>query len=368
MAEVLGSFASAAQVAEYCLKICCLIEKVYSANATMKKYRGRIKELTLLLNPILTNPIFQTREIVDCTLALSEILESTKVPEISRKRDRLLYSVVFVIKERHFSEIFGCIEEKKSTLALYIAHVNNTILSDIHTGIHQIRQTTDHTTPSSHENVEMAHYPNGYNESAQSWLSDCSQGLQERNGFGQQQPSGLGLYPQAGDPDSACVLYQQSPQAPSHSQYPAQYPSQDRAHHQVHQQANHQAQQQQYQFQNPAQFHAQRGPGPSTTVPAIHRNNRHKSTGRQINGYRFTEQSATSPDYQFAQKTANIEIRNNVKRAEPGTRGESGADKPFYEQINGAFVGKGGVLLPYGGIIEENDMEDDGDQVNGISN
>lgn len=131
MAEVVALLATAAQGAEYCLKLCGILDQLYHATETLRSYRERIQELTPLLRQIQEDPSFDRPEIVSCTQSLAAILHSFTFPDKGRSR-RFLTSIAVVAREKRFSRMFDSIEEKKSTLTLYIA---KTTLVEVRTGL-----------------------------------------------------------------------------------------------------------------------------------------------------------------------------------------------------------------------------------------
>ncbi|KAK7908848.1 hypothetical protein PG985_016151 [Apiospora marii] len=135
MAEVLAAVVTAAQAAEYCLKLCGLFDRLYHATATLREYQERILELTPLLRKIRQEPSLDTPEITSCTRSIAAILEPLTFLN-KRRRTRFLDSITFVLKQKHFSRVFDSIGEKKSTLALYISTV---ILNEVRIGLRASR-------------------------------------------------------------------------------------------------------------------------------------------------------------------------------------------------------------------------------------
>lgn len=131
MAEALGVVVSAAQAAEYCLRLCDLFDRLYHATATLREYQERILELTPLLRRIREEPSLDTPEITSCTQSIATILGPLTFLD-KRRRPRFLDSITFVLKQKHFSRVFDSIGEKKSTLALYISTI---ILSEVRIGL-----------------------------------------------------------------------------------------------------------------------------------------------------------------------------------------------------------------------------------------
>ncbi|KAK8139464.1 hypothetical protein PG984_002844 [Apiospora sp. TS-2023a] len=131
MADVLALVVSAAQVAEYCLKLCGLFDQLYHATETSRSYQQRIQELAPLLQKIQQEPSFNTPEILSCTQSLAATLEPFTFLNKKRSR-RFLSSIAFVVREKRFSRIFDSIEEKKSTLSLYIANIT---FSEVRAGL-----------------------------------------------------------------------------------------------------------------------------------------------------------------------------------------------------------------------------------------
>ncbi|KAK8048142.1 hypothetical protein PG994_009872 [Apiospora phragmitis] len=94
MADVLALVVTAAQAAEYCLKLCGLFERLYHATETSRNYRQRIQELAPLLQKITQDPSFNTPEIVDCTRSLAATLEPFNSLD-KKRRGRFLTSIAF---------------------------------------------------------------------------------------------------------------------------------------------------------------------------------------------------------------------------------------------------------------------------------
>ncbi|KAK7952818.1 uncharacterized protein PG986_008546 [Apiospora aurea] len=140
MAEILAAVVTAAQAAEYCLKLCGLLDRLYHASEASRKHQERVLELVPLLEQIRQDPTFDTPEISCCTRSLAAILESLTFPKQYKTRSpRFLNSIIFVIREKRFGRIFASIEEKKSTLTLYIT---NTTLKEVRVGLRYHQRPT----------------------------------------------------------------------------------------------------------------------------------------------------------------------------------------------------------------------------------
>ncbi|KAK8090461.1 hypothetical protein PG997_005422 [Apiospora hydei] len=149
MAEILAAVVTAAQAAEYCLKLCGLLDRLYHASEASRKHQERVLELVPLLQQIRQDPTFDTPEISCCTRSLAVILESLTFPKKYKTwSPRFLNSIIFVIREKRFGRIFASIEEKKSTLTLYIT---NTTLKEIRIGLRH--------RPASTEALDMSQSP-----------------------------------------------------------------------------------------------------------------------------------------------------------------------------------------------------------------
>ncbi|KAK8041667.1 hypothetical protein PG993_006190 [Apiospora rasikravindrae] len=142
MADVLALVITAAQAAEYCLKLCGLFDRLYHATETSRSYQERLQGLTPLLRQIEQEPSFNTPEITNCTRSLAATLEPLTFLNATRS-PRILSSISFVIKEKRFGRIFDSIEEKKSTLSLYIAKIT---LNEIRIGLRSCQQLSDTRT------------------------------------------------------------------------------------------------------------------------------------------------------------------------------------------------------------------------------
>ncbi|XXH03447.1 hypothetical protein Hte_009849 [Hypoxylon texense] len=139
MAELVGTVVAAAQAAEYCLKLYTFFDRAVRATDTLQRYLNIIQESRQLLTQISTNPSLQTIEIQNCTNTFLDIIKTINVPDNPQKRNRLLTSIVLAIKQKQYDEAFALLEEKKSTLSLYIATSHSTVLSDIQADVRHIR-------------------------------------------------------------------------------------------------------------------------------------------------------------------------------------------------------------------------------------
>ncbi|KAI8624474.1 hypothetical protein F5Y19DRAFT_467813 [Xylariaceae sp. FL1651] len=131
MANLLGTIVAGAQALDYALQFCDVIEKVVNAAGNKKRYQQTSQQLIGILQQIRASPHLQTPEILNCTKDLMSTVDDVYSTLSRRRRNRLVASIAFVIKQKNYDDIFTHLEHQKATLALHISHRNTNTLGDL---------------------------------------------------------------------------------------------------------------------------------------------------------------------------------------------------------------------------------------------
>ncbi|KAI9806988.1 MAG: hypothetical protein M1833_002646 [Piccolia ochrophora] len=143
--EIVGVLASAAQLANYCVKITISITELYrsvrEAPKRIKPRENQIRQLIHTTEQIKQHRVLQTA-VVQCHIhatlveatALYEILDQT-ARQYSRGAIRRYWKVLSASKERLIDESFDKIEREKSALTLCITTIHTSLLCSIQGGV-----------------------------------------------------------------------------------------------------------------------------------------------------------------------------------------------------------------------------------------
>ncbi|KAI0182504.1 hypothetical protein EV127DRAFT_415027 [Xylaria flabelliformis] len=131
MAEVFGTVVAGAQVVDYTLQICEAINSIAQAAGNKKRYQKTCQQLKEIIEQIRESPHLQTPIILDCTDHLISTINETHQQLCRPRRNQLIASMSFVVKQKEYDSIFSDFERQKTTLALYISQLNNDRLGEI---------------------------------------------------------------------------------------------------------------------------------------------------------------------------------------------------------------------------------------------
>ncbi|TRX95864.1 hypothetical protein FHL15_003418 [Xylaria flabelliformis] len=138
MAEVFGTFVAGAQVVDYTFQICEAINSITQAAGNKKRYQKTGQQLKEIIEQIRKSPHLRTPIILDCTDHLISTINDTHQELCRPRRNQLIASMSFAMKQKKYDSIFSDFERQKTTLALYISQLNNDRLGEITPTVNKI--------------------------------------------------------------------------------------------------------------------------------------------------------------------------------------------------------------------------------------
>ncbi|KAI1734357.1 hypothetical protein F4680DRAFT_343815 [Xylaria scruposa] len=138
MAEILGTIVAGAQVVDYSLQIYNTINSIADAARNSERYREIGEQLKEIIEKVRDSPHLQTPVILRCTDQLITTINDTHRELCRRRKNHLLASISFAMKQKKYDKIFDDIEQQKSTLALYITQLNTEKLGEISPTVNKI--------------------------------------------------------------------------------------------------------------------------------------------------------------------------------------------------------------------------------------
>ncbi|KAI3323767.1 hypothetical protein HD806DRAFT_495554 [Xylariaceae sp. AK1471] len=131
MADLLGVVVAGVQAFDYALQLCETIDRILNATGSRKRYQQTSQQLIGILQLIRASPHLQTPEILSCTKDLICAVDDVYSTLCRRRRSRFVASIVFVIKQKSYDDIFNYLEHQKATLALHISRLNADTLGEL---------------------------------------------------------------------------------------------------------------------------------------------------------------------------------------------------------------------------------------------
>ncbi|KAI0549720.1 hypothetical protein F4679DRAFT_545330 [Xylaria curta] len=138
MAEILGTVIAGAQAVDYSLQIYNTINSIADAARNSERYRETGEQLKEIIETVRGSPHLQTPIILRYTDQLITTINDTHRRLCRRRKNQLLASISFAMKQKKYDKIFDDIEQQKSTLALYITQLNTEKLGEISPTVNKI--------------------------------------------------------------------------------------------------------------------------------------------------------------------------------------------------------------------------------------
>lgn len=129
--EVLGAAAAISQFLAQFIATVGLAKKLKGASRCLSQYQERLNDLKLLCEDIRDNPALRDEKVQQETQSILHIIDTHKYVPILLNKGRFHRAITFILKEQSFGDLFATLEDKKTTLSLYVLSVNSLALQDI---------------------------------------------------------------------------------------------------------------------------------------------------------------------------------------------------------------------------------------------
>ncbi|KAF3765594.1 hypothetical protein M406DRAFT_68017 [Cryphonectria parasitica EP155] len=145
MADVLGTVASAVQLAGLCQELYYLLK---NARRTLRQYKDSVKDLITVSHEIKDTPVLQTPEITEIIKSLISLIHTFKFSH-QRFDNRLRACWVLLRKRSDLDCLFALIETKKTNISLLVSTVQISLLLDVQQNIAQMNNQFESLSPTT---------------------------------------------------------------------------------------------------------------------------------------------------------------------------------------------------------------------------
>lgn len=134
MAEILGTVASAIQVATICVKLVNFTRKFGDSTGTLRKHQYDLQQLHGIAIAISQNPLLDTYEVAAQTSSILQTIEQSKIEEFLQKSPIYRAWLLF-FNDQALKDLFAQLEKYIALLALIINNIQSTVLFSIYTDL-----------------------------------------------------------------------------------------------------------------------------------------------------------------------------------------------------------------------------------------